>query len=89
MGYDVIARRGGVSAALAVTAGGIFKASVVNIDEISVGDCSVKNVLSLCYELPEPAGADLLLGKTFLENFSLTFDYDAKALHMVPRTETP
>jgi predicted aspartyl protease len=87
MGYDVIARRGGVSAALAVTASGIIKGSMVKIDEISVADCTAKNVDSLCYELPEAAGADLILGQTFLDNFYLTFDYKKKVLQLMPPQE--
>lgn len=85
-GYDVLMGRE-TGGALAVTAGGIMKASMVKIEEISVGDCSAKGVEALCYELPEPAGADLILGKTFLENFTLTFDYARKLLKMVPREE--
>ena len=89
LGYDVFARRGGVSGVLAVTASGIFKASKVTIDEIGTGECIAKNVDSLCYEIPEPSGADLILGKTFLEGFSLEFDYGKKVLRMVQPRETP
>lgn len=83
-GYDVLMTNRKMSGALAITAGGIMKASVARIEEIDVGDCSAKDVEVLCYELPEHAGADLILGKTFLENFSLTFDYSKNLLRMVP-----
>ena len=85
MGYDAFLARG--AGALAITPGGIIKAAVVKIEEISVGDCSAKGVEALCYELPEPAAVDVILGKTFLENFSLVFDYGEKVLKMVPHAE--
>lgn len=82
-GYDFSVGRDG-GGALVITAGGIMKAAIVKIEEISVGECSAKGVEALCYELPEPAGADLILGRTFLKNFSLLFDYSRDVLRMLP-----
>ena len=84
LGYNPMVARG-LGQALAITPGGIMKAAMIKIEEIDVGDYSVKGVGALCYELPEPAAADLILGKTFLEKFSVSFDYDANVLHIAPR----
>jgi len=42
---------------------------------VSVGELTAKNVEAIAYDLPRPSGADILLGLSFLKNFTTTIDY--------------
>jgi len=50
----------------AVTGSAIVEAPFITLQEVSVG---------VAWELPRPSGADVILGASFLKNFTLTVDY--------------
>lgn len=74
LGYEVV-WRSPTSSVVAITPGGIMQAAKLVLDEVSIGTRLVsKSVESLAYELPEPSGADMILGKSFLKAYRLNFD---------------
>jgi predicted aspartyl protease len=80
LGYSVI-WRSPASSAIAITLGGIMRTAKLKLDEVSIGaGFMAKSVEALSYELPEPSGVDMILGKSFLKDFKLTFDYSKDTL---------
>ncbi len=71
--FDPIANRG--DGALALTQSGTFEVGKLKLQKVSVADISAENIDALVYELPRMAGADMILGLSFLERFRLNIDY--------------
>lgn len=67
-----------------VTTGSINQCSLTELDEISIGDVSAKKVATLIYNPPQESGVDLILGESFLKNFSVHFDYGNRTLKIEP-----
>lgn len=66
----------------AVTLSSLIQAPLIVLDEVSIGNLIVaKKVEALAYHPPEQAGAEVVLGRTFLKNFR--FEYDPKASEFV------
>jgi len=64
------------------TAGNFIEAPLFTLPEISLGDLSVKGVETLAYDLPDVTRIDAVLGETFLNNFTVVFDYRKRELRL-------
>jgi len=53
----------------------IIAAPFIILQEVSVGELTAKNVEAVAWDMPRPSGADVLLGLSFLKNFTITIDY--------------
>ncbi|MDG6901420.1 MAG: hypothetical protein JRM80_05605 [Nitrososphaerota archaeon] len=59
----------------AVTLSSLIQAPLVVLDEVSIGNAfRAENVEALAYHPPEEAEVEVVLGRSFLKNFKLTYD---------------
>ncbi|MFQ6084838.1 MAG: TIGR02281 family clan AA aspartic protease [Candidatus Bathyarchaeia archaeon] len=73
--YDPLQPQLGGEGALTVTGSYIIEVPVVTLKEVRLGGLKAENVKAVVWDLPEPSGADVLLGINFLKNFKTTLDY--------------
>jgi len=64
------------------TVTGLFEAPLFTLAEVSVGDLSAKNVVTMAHDLPDVTHIDAILGETFLNNFTVVFDYKKRQLRL-------
>lgn len=65
------------------TPNGIVETSILSLEEVKIGELVAKKVKAGLQDLPEQSGVDLVLGASFLENFTVTFDYKKGMLTIV------
>ncbi len=73
--YDPLVPSLGGEGAHVVTGSYIIEVPLITLKEIRVGGLTAENVKAVVWDLPEPSGADVLLGTNFLQNFKTTLDY--------------
>lgn len=60
-----------------ITAGGVKRAPLVRIKQLTALNCTGKNLDELCLDLPAEAKVDGLLGLKFLRHFNLHLKFKA------------
>ena len=65
-----------------VTYGGYWEGSLVSMKEVAVGRMSASNVDFIAYDIPQIAGFDVILGRSFLAPAKAVIDYEVRAVRI-------
>jgi hypothetical protein len=65
-----------------VTFDGFWEGSLISMKEIAVGSVSTPNVDFIAYDIPQIAGFDVILGRSFLAPSRVVIDYEVKAVRI-------
>jgi hypothetical protein len=65
-----------------VTFTGIWEGPLISMMEVTVGSTSAPNVDFIAYDIPQVAGFDVILGKSFLAPSKMAIDYEVKAVRI-------
>ena len=58
-----------------ITANGVIEVPLIKIDSISIGELLVRNVDTICHNIPEISAVDGLIGLSFLKNFDFHMNF--------------
>lgn len=65
-----------------VTFGGFWEGTLICMKEVAIGSSATPNVDFIAYDLPQIAGFDVILGRSFLAPAKVVIDYGERTVRM-------